>query len=59
MESWRLKIDPWRPRVCRIMIADSHNFNEKLDPDPGPLESEEPDPDPHSSYKLDPDPEQH
>ncbi len=40
MESWRLKMEPWR--VYRPVVADSHHFEEKLDPDP------------HFSENLDP-----
>jgi hypothetical protein len=32
MEAWRLKIEPWR--VCSPVVADSHHFDEKQDPDP-------------------------
>ncbi len=32
MEAWRLKIEPWR--VCSPVVADSHLFDEKQDPDP-------------------------
>jgi hypothetical protein len=32
MEALRLKIESWR--VYRPVIADSHNFEEELDPDP-------------------------
>jgi hypothetical protein len=44
MEAWRLKIEPWM--LYRLVIADSHHFEEELDPDL--------DPDPHSE-KLDRD----
>jgi hypothetical protein len=33
MGAWRLKVEPWRG-VCRLVVADSHNFDEKQDPDP-------------------------
>ncbi len=32
MEAWRLKMEAWR--VYRIVVADSHHFDEELDPDP-------------------------
>jgi hypothetical protein len=31
MEAWRLKMEPWI--FCRPVIADSHHFDEELDPD--------------------------
>jgi hypothetical protein len=32
MEAWKLKIEPWK--VYRPMVADSHDLEEELDPDP-------------------------
>jgi hypothetical protein len=43
MEAWRFKMKP--RRVCRAVVADSHHFDEKQDPDPDL--SEKLDPDPH------------
>jgi hypothetical protein len=31
MEAWRLKKDPWR--VCRLVVADLHLFDEEQDPE--------------------------
>jgi hypothetical protein len=34
---WRLEIEPWR--VCRLVVADLHHFDEEQDPDPGQNQS--------------------
>jgi hypothetical protein len=38
-EAWRIKMLPWR--VCRPVVADSHNFDEQQDPDPHKSETYE------------------
>jgi hypothetical protein len=53
METWRLKIKPLR--LYRLVVADSHYFEEELDPDLDPdLQSEtlDPNPDPHLSVRI-------
>jgi hypothetical protein len=45
MEALRLKMELWR--VCRPVVADSHDFDEEQDPDPDPHKSDKTDPDPH------------
>jgi hypothetical protein len=32
METWTLKMEAWR--VCRLLVADSHQLHEEQDPDP-------------------------
>jgi hypothetical protein len=32
IEAWRLKMETWR--LCRPVVADSHNLDEEQDPDP-------------------------
>jgi hypothetical protein len=35
MEARKLTMEPWRPvEGCIPVVADSHHFDEKLDPDP-------------------------
>ncbi len=46
--AWRLKMEVWR--VCRPVVADSHQLDEEQDPDPH--WNEKLDPDPHKSEKL-------
>jgi hypothetical protein len=41
VEAWRLKMEPWK--FFSPVVAGSHHFDEKQDPDPDP-------------HKLDPDP---
>ncbi len=45
VEAWRLKMDPWR--VYRLVVTNSHHFDEEQDPDPNM----------HLSEKLDTDPD--
>jgi hypothetical protein len=42
MEAWRLKMEPWR--FYRPLVADSHNFSDEQDLDPGPYDGSDPDP---------------
>jgi hypothetical protein len=42
-------VEPWR--ACRLVVADSHYFNEEQDSH----HSDKSDPDPHQSEKSDPD----
>jgi hypothetical protein len=37
MKAWRLKIEPLR--VCRPVVSDWHQIDEKQDPDPDPHQS--------------------
>ena len=50
MKAWMLKMEPWN--VCRTMVADSHHFEEELDPDPDPRESRKLDQDPDIDSHL-------
>ncbi len=52
LEALRLKMEPWR--VCILVVADSHHFNEKQVPETHQCEKS--DPDPHESQKMNRDP---
>jgi hypothetical protein len=41
MEAWSLKMEPWM--VCEPVVADSHLWDEKQDPDPHQFEKMDPD----------------
>ena len=45
-------MEPWK--VCILVVADSHNFDEEQDP-ADPRYNEKFDPDPHKRENLDPD----
>jgi hypothetical protein len=47
-------MEPWR--VCRTVVAETHNLGKKQDPDPHRSQKSDLDPDPHQNDKSDPYP---
>jgi hypothetical protein len=48
MAAFRLRMEPWR--VCKLVVADSHLFDEEQDPDPHL--SDKSDPYPHKVMRI-------